>query len=123
LAWNKLFNELFALPFQLKVGQHVSDFVRFMEESDSIRQRAADIFTIAKLPPVDIELLSIPHKTFGKIQVRKIATLISDDHSRPCSWVVELCILKTEKKKQEASLWAFIKECLTRQQASSPISR
>lgn len=106
IDWNSTFDEIVALPLGLEKGQHVSEFVKQLEDKEKILERATRIFGIVgNIPFVDQEVLVWKSKQYGKITFRKIASQIISPQGEQLGWVVHLGIESATKLNE---LWESI---------------
>ena len=107
--WNPAFDMLVAKPLGLARADHCVDFIKRLENCDTVVERSKNVFAPGKDPLVDTEELLFQSPTYGLIKFRKIAALINDQKGNPLSWTVNLNITSAEK---EAELWRDLEQKL-----------
>ncbi len=75
-AWNLAFEELFAKPMGLYLGQHAAEFVGRWENSEEALARSAKVFSVGKVPFVDHEQGQVKLKKYGVVKIQKMATQV-----------------------------------------------
>ncbi len=98
IDWNPAFDEIVAIPLNLERGQHVSEFVKQLNDKDRLFARAAKVFGVTgNVPAVDSETLIWNSKRFGEIEFHKLATQVCDEGGTQVGWVVQLSIRRASK--------------------------
>lgn len=99
--WNAGFDLAFALPLNLKRGQHVSEWFDRLDNFKKISKRREQLYGEGILPITDRERATFKHPSYGRMVYTKIMSPIIDlKSSKIIGWTIVLNINSVNKRRE-----------------------